>query len=114
MINQAAEMDLSEAQLTEVLSLLPMFGPMLFTGLDFEIEQTIGLDDLYVRDSSLLFYWDLSPIIAVAGMAGAELDLPEGIAPVISLNVENSASAFDAIDEITAPEGAMIVDPMAQ
>jgi len=114
MINEAADMDLSEAELTEALSLLPMFGPMLFTGLDFEIEQQIGLDDLYIHESALTFHWDLSSIIAVASMAGTDLNLPEGIAPVISLDVANSIFDVNAIDAIEAPEGAMIVDPMAQ
>lgn len=112
-LNQALDMDMSEADLQEMLSLLPMFGPMLFTGLDFEIEQQIGLDDYYVHDSSLIFDWDLSSLIAVARMADASLELPEGIAPVISFNVTNTASDFNAIDEIEAPADAMIVDPMA-
>lgn len=114
MINQAMDMDLSEADLTEALSLLPMFGPMLFTGLDFEITQSIGLEDFYIHDSSLTFHWDLSSLIAVARMADASLELPEGIAPVINFDVTNSAADFNAIDDIEAPEGALIVDPMAQ
>lgn len=114
MLNDAMDMNLSEAELTEALSLLPMFGPMLFASLDFEIEQQIGLDDLYVHESTLMFHWDLSSIIAVASMAGTDLDLPEGIAPVLSLDVANSTYDFNAVDEIVAPEGAMIVDPMAQ
>lgn len=114
MLNEAMDMNLTEAELTEALSLLPMFGPMLFTGLDFEVEQQIGLDDLYVHESTLVFHWDLSSIIAVARMAGAGDDIPEGIAPVINLDVSNSAFDFNAIDAIEAPEGAMIVDPMAQ
>ena len=113
MLNEAMDMNMTEAELREMLSLLPMFGPMLFTGLNFEIEQTIGLDDLYVHESSLTFYWDLSSLIAVAGVAGVDLDLPEGVAPVISMDVESSAADFNAIDPIEAPENAMIVDPMA-
>jgi hypothetical protein len=112
-INEAADMEMSEAELQEMLSLLPMFGPMLFTGLDFEVEQQIGLEDYYVQDSSLVFDWDLSSLIAVARMADASLELPEGIAPVISFNVTNTASDFNAVEEVEAPEDAMIVDPMA-
>lgn len=113
MLNESMKMDLSESDLQEMLSLLPMFGPMLFTGLDFEVDQTIGLDDLYVHETDVTFHWDLSSIIAVAKMAGTDLELPEGIAPVISLDVSGSAYDFNDIDEIVAPEGAMIVDPMA-
>jgi hypothetical protein len=46
-------------------------------------------------------------------MADASLELPEGIAPVISFNVTNTASDFNAVEEVEAPEDAMIVDPMA-
>jgi hypothetical protein len=114
LLNESMEMELSEEELGEMLSLLPMFGPMLFTGLDFEIMQTIGLDDFYVYDSELIFNWDLSSIIAVVRMADASIELPEGIAPVINFNVTSSAGDYNAIDEIAAPEGAMIVDLMAQ
>jgi len=114
LINQSMEMDMSEAELTEMLSLLPMFGPMLFTGLDFEMVQSIGLDDFYTHDSALTFHWDLSSLIAVARMADASLELPEGIAPVINFDVTSSTADFNDINEIEAPEDAMIVDPMAQ
>ncbi|MCB0064063.1 MAG: hypothetical protein KDE19_18195 [Caldilineaceae bacterium] len=108
-INTALDMDLSESQLNEALSLLPMFGPMLFTGLDFEIIQRIGLEDYYVYESELTFHWDLSSIIAVARMADASLELPEGIAPVINFDVINNASDFNSIDPIEAPEDAMVI-----
>lgn len=108
-INAAIDMDLTESQLNEALSLLPMFGPMLFTGLDFEIVQRIGLEDSYVHESELTFHWDLSSIIAVAQMADASLELPAGIAPVISIDIINDAADFNAIDAIEAPENAMIV-----
>lgn len=109
MINAAMDMDLSESQLDEMLSLLPMFGPMLFTGLDFEIVQNIGLEDSYIYESTLTFHWDLSSIIAVARMADASLELPEGIAPVIHFDVLNQGSDFNAVDAIEAPEDAMII-----
>lgn len=109
MINAALDMDLTESQLNEALSLLPMFGPMLFTGLDFEIVQRIGLEDNYTRESELTFHWDLSSIIAVARMADASLELPEGIAPVINFDVINNASDFNSIDPIEAPENATII-----
>ncbi len=114
LINEAMEMDLSEEQLGEMLSLLPMFGPMLFTGLEFEIMQTIGLEDFYVYDSELIFNWDLSSIIAVVRMVDASIELPAGIAPVINFNVTSSAGDYNAIDAIEAPEGAIIQDLMAQ
>ena len=108
-INQLADTDLTEEQLNEMLTLLPMFGPMLFTGLDFEITRRIDLESAQVVESELLFDWDLSSLVAVAKMADDSLELPEGMAPVITIEVVNNAADFDAIEEITAPEGAVIV-----
>jgi len=107
-INQLAETDLTEEELSQVMTMLPMFGPMLFTGLDFEITRRIDLESYQVVESELDFNWDLSSLIAVAKMADSSLELPEGLSPVINFNVVNNASDFDAIEEITAPEGAMI------
>lgn len=108
-INQLAETELTEEELSQVLTMLPMFGPMLFTGLDFEITRRIDLESYQVVESELVFDWDLSSLIAVAQMADSSLELPEGLSPVISLNVVNNAADFDAIEEITAPEDAMIM-----
>lgn len=108
-INQLAETELTEEELSQVLTMLPMFGPMLFTGLDFEITRRIDLESYQVVESELVFDWDLSSLIAVAQMADSSLELPEGLSPVISLNVVNNAADFDAIEEITAPEDAVIM-----
>lgn len=108
-INQLAETELTEEELSQVLTMLPMFGPMLFTGLDFEVTRRIDLESYQVVESELVFDWDLSSLIAVAQMADSSLELPEGLSPVISLNVVNNAADFDAIEEITAPEDAVIM-----
>lgn len=108
-INQLADTDLTEEQLSQVFTMLPMFGPMLFTGLDFEITRRIDLESYQVVESELLFDWDLSSLIAVAQMVDASLELPEGMAPVITIDVVNNAADFDAIEEITAPADAVII-----
>lgn len=108
-INQLAETDLTEDQLSQVLTMLPMFGPMLFTGLDFEITRRIDLESYQVVESELLFDWDLSSLIAVAKMVDDSLELPEGLAPVITIDVVNNVADFDDIDEIVAPADAVII-----
>ncbi len=108
-INQLADTDLTEEQLGQVFTMLPMFGPMLFTGLDFEITRRIDLESYQVVESELLFDWDLSSLIAVAQMVDASLELPEGMAPIITIDVVNNAADFDAIEEITAPADAVII-----
>ena len=108
-INQLAETDLTEDQLSQVLTMMPMFGPMLFTGLDFEITRRIDLESSQVVESELLFDWDLSSLIAVAKMVDASLELPEGLSPVITIDVVNNVADFDDIDEITAPADAVII-----
>lgn len=108
-LNEVADMNLTEAELREMLSLMPMFGPMLFTGLDFGITQRIGLEDFFVHESELVFDWDLSSIIAVAQMAVPDLELPPGIAPVINFGVISDASDFNDVAEIETPEDALII-----
>ena len=108
-INQLADTDLTEDQLSQVLTMMPMFGPMLFTGLDFEITRRIDLESYQVVESELLFDWDLSSLIAVAKMVDASLELPEGLSPVITIDVVNNVADFDDIDEITAPADAVII-----
>ena len=108
-INQLAETDLTEDQLSQVLTMMPMFGPMLFTGLDFEITRRIDLESSQVVESELLFDWDLSSLIAVAKMVDASLELPEGLSPVITIDVVNNVADFDDIDEIAAPADAVII-----
>ena len=82
---------------------------MLFTGLDFEITRRIDLESSQVVESELLFDWDLSSLIAVAKMVDASLELPEGLSPVITIDVVNNVADFDDIDEITAPADAVII-----
>ena len=108
-INQLADTDLTEDQLSQVLTMMPMFGPMLFTGLDFEITRRIDLESSQVVESELLFDWDLSSLIAVAKMVDASLELPEGLSPVITIDVVNNVADFDDIDEIAAPADAVII-----
>lgn len=113
MINQMADTSLTKAEVDEAMTLMPLVGPMLFSGLDFKVTQSIGAEDFYVYENSLIFDWDLQSIIAAARMMDADqlgLDLPsEDVAPVIKIDFVSSSSAFNEDPEITAPEDAMII-----
>lgn len=117
-INQLAETDLTEQQVTESLTMLSFVGPMLFTGLDLHTTRAIGLDDFFVHQNDFVFDWDLSSLIGVAKMVDSDgkmgLSTMLGdTAPVINLEVSTSISDQNDIDEITAPEDAQIIDPAA-
>jgi hypothetical protein len=117
-INEAADTNLTEQEVTEMLTMLTFVGPMLFTGLDFHTTQAIGLEDFYTYRSDFVFNWDLSSLVGVARMvdSNGEMGLSAmmgDVAPVISLEVATDASDHNNVPEITAPEGAQIIPPDA-
>lgn len=113
-INQLAETELTEQEITEALTMLSFVGPMLFTGLDFHTAQTVGLEDFYVYQNEFVFDWDLSSLVAVARMVDSDgamgLSAMMGdVAPVINLEILTDASEHDSAPEVTAPEDAQII-----
>jgi hypothetical protein len=113
-INQLAETNLTEQEITESLTMLSFVGPMLFTGLDFHTAQAIGLEDFFVYRNEFVFDWDLSSLVAVAKMVDSDgqmgLSTMLGdVAPVINLEVTTQASEHNSAPEVTAPEGAQII-----
>jgi len=117
-INEAADTNLTEQEVTEMLTMLTFVGPMLFTGLDFHTTQAIGLEDFYTYRSDFVFNWDLSSLVAVARMvdSSGEMGLSAmmgDVAPVINLEIATDASDHNNAPEITAPEDAQIIPPDA-
>lgn len=113
-INQLAETQLTEQEVTEMLTMLSFVGPMLFTGLDLHTAQTIGLEDFYVYQNEFVFAWDLSSLVAVARMVDSDgamgLSAMMGdVAPVINFEIITDASAHNSAPEIMAPENAQII-----
>lgn len=113
-INAAAETNMTEQEVTEMLTMLTFVGPMLFAGLDFHTTQAIGLEDFYTYRSDFVFNWDLSSLVAVAKMvdSSGEMGLSAmmgDVAPVINLEIATDASDHNNAPEITAPEGAQII-----
>ncbi|MCE7984326.1 MAG: hypothetical protein DYG89_24390 [Caldilinea sp. CFX5] len=117
-INEAADTNLTEQEVTEMLTMLTFVGPMLFTGLDFHTTQAVGLEDFYTYHSDVVFNWDLSSLVAVARMvdSSGEMGLSAimgDVAPVINFEVATDTSDHNNAPEITAPEGAQIISPDA-
>lgn len=113
-INQLAETQLTEQEVTESLTMLSFVGPMLFTGLDFHTAQAIGLEDFLVYQNEFVFDWDLSSLIGVAKMVDSDgamgLSTMMGdAAPMINLEIVTDASDHNNAPEITAPEDAQII-----
>lgn len=113
-INQLAETNLTEQEVTESLTMLSFVGPMLFTGLDFHTTRAIGVEDFFVYQSDFVFDWDLSSLVGVAKMVDSDGQMGLSTmlgdtAPVINLEVSTDASAHNAAEEITAPEDAQII-----
>lgn len=113
-INQLAETELTEQEVTESLTMLSFVGPMLFASLDFHTAQTIGLEDFYVYQNEFVFDWDLSSLVAVARMVDSDgsmglSTLMGDVAPVINFEVTTDASDHNNAAEITAPEDAQII-----
>lgn len=113
-INAAAETNLTEQEVTEMLTMLTFVGPMLFAGLDFHTTQAIGVEDFYTYRSDFVFNWDLSSLVAVARMvdSSGEMGLSAmmgDVAPIINLEIATDASDHNNTPEITAPEDAQII-----
>ena len=113
-INAAAETNMTEQEVTEMLTMLSFVGPMLFAGLDFHTTQAIGLEDFYTYQSDFVFAWDLSSLVAVAKMVDSDgqmgLSAMMGdVAPVINLEIATAASEHNNAPEITTPEDAQII-----
>jgi hypothetical protein len=100
----------STADIDQVLSMLPMVGPMIFQGLEVGGSTTVGLTNNYVENSSSWFKWDLSGLMQMAAMSG---QLPQGVSadgPIaidISTSVDNTD--FNADQAIEAPADAMMI-----
>lgn len=113
-INAAAETNMTEQEVTEMLTMLTFVGPMLFAGLDFHTTQAIGLEDFYTYGSDFVFNWDLSSLVGVARMvdSNGEMGLSAlmgDVAPIVSLEITSAASDHNNAPEITAPEDAQII-----
>jgi len=100
----------SAADIDQVLTMIPMVGPMIFEGLSVGGSTTIGIDDNFVYDATAEFMWDLSGLIQMAAMSG---QLPEGIVAgdtvAIDIMTDIADSEFNVEQTIEAPADAMMI-----
>lgn len=100
----------SAADIDQVLSMIPMVGPMIFQGLEVGGSTTVGLTDNYIEESTAEFKWDLSGLIQMAAMSG---QLPEGVVAgdtvAIDITTDVADSDFNADQAIEAPADAMMI-----
>jgi len=109
LINEMADTSVTEAELDEVMLGLRFLGPSLFQDLEFEVLQSIGLEDNYIYQTETHFAWDLQTIMALAAMAdGGQREMPD-VAPVINFDLVQESGDFNDAPEIEAPEDAQII-----
>jgi hypothetical protein len=101
-----AESGLTPENLDMVGAMLPMMGPMLLSGLTWEITTSIGLDDGYQYGSETHIVWDLSGVLRLAQM-------PSSGQPAFELHMTSTNSDFDSAPAIEAPADATII-PLEQ
>lgn len=95
---------LSEDELAEMSAILPQ----MFQGMTATVTQTIGLEDFYSRSMQMTFNLDMQSMMAVAAEMGDNVDM-EGPAPMIMFDLNMNLMDFNAVPEITAPEGATVI-----
>lgn len=99
----------SAAELEEMESTLTMMGfmaPVIVEGVEAGTVRTVSLDDGYLHNEESYFNWDLSSLATIAGIVGADADLPIDTEnpPMISIGVSNNYSGFNEEITVSAPE----------
>jgi hypothetical protein len=106
------EMPMSESDLAMITDMLPMFAPMLLSGVQWETVSSIGLDDGYVYETNTNVDWDLGSLAAMVGslMGGDAPSMAAGGSDAY-FGMTSSASnwGFDEEKEIVAPDDAMML-----
>ena len=100
--------EMSEAEIAQMVALAQFAGPAILESLGLEAIESIDLENGYVLNGELHLNWDLSQLMALAGMAGADVPEMEEL-PVITLNVASQYDNFNEPALVTEPETALIV-----
>lgn len=102
---------MSQEDLDMVVEMLPMFAPMLLSGVQFETVKSVGLEDLLVYSTETTVEWDLSQVAAMAGamMGGAGRPARGAENAFFSFYLSSQYWDFDEEVEVEAPEDAMMV-----
>lgn len=100
---------MTDADIQMVADMLPMLAPMLLSGIQWETNSSIGIEDLQVYTSETNISWDLGSVISMAGAMMNEQPARTQGAPAFSLDVRTENSNFNGDVQVEAPEGAQIV-----
>lgn len=92
----AADMQMAMGMMTQMME-----------GLNFNVVQTIGVDDKLLRSVEFTFHWDMGTMAAVLASQG-DNSMGEN-PPVIDLHMLLTYSDFNAAQPITAPENATLI-----
>ncbi|MGL4648323.1 MAG: hypothetical protein ACRC1H_02850 [Caldilineaceae bacterium] len=103
---------MSEEDLAMITEMLPMFAPMLLSGVEWETVSAIGIEDGYLYTTETSVEWDLAQVASMAGaMMGGEMGGPARGADeaMFSMSVFAQNYDFGADIVIEAPEDATMV-----
>jgi hypothetical protein len=98
---------ISEDDLAEMEEMMPMVAPMLFGGLDYEVQQAISLDSGYTIATAAAMNWDLASLLAMAESDG-ESAMSDSEA-VLYFGMETNKYGQNEVDEVPAPQGAFVL-----
>lgn len=94
-----AEMPVTDEDMAMVTQMLPMFAPMLLSGLEFATVSSIGVEDGLVRASETRVEWDLGSVASMATalmQPGSTQEAPAaGESPFFSMHITSQSSAFN-------------------
>lgn len=98
---------ISEDDLAEMEEMMPMVAPMLFGGLDYEVQQAIGLDSGFTLSTDAVMDWDLTSLMAMAESDG-QTAMSDSDA-VFYFSMLTNKYGQNEVDSIPAPQGAFVV-----
>jgi len=107
MAEQMGMGSISDADLAEMEEMMPMVAPMLFSGLDYEVQQNISLESDYTLRTDVLMDWDLSTLMALAESDGQSAMSDSGAG--LSFSMLTNSYGQNEVDSIPAPQGAFVL-----
>lgn len=107
--------EIDEREVSQIVSSVRLFSPILLDGLEFELVESVGLDDSYLYRSDFVLSLDLTNIAGAVAAFEGDPSAMEGFDPdaptVFTLDVSVNSSDFNADLGIEAPERAPTFTP---
>jgi len=101
----------SEAEVSQIMGLVQLVGPLVLNSLTLELLEAIGTDSAFLYGYDFILSLDLTQLLSMAAMAGdalPELNLQTEGPSGFEVTVLQTASDLNTEIEITAPEGATV------